>query len=85
MGRSISPEHYFFLCNGSVAGNVRELALLIGDLAADEFNHHVNDEKNDFANWMADVLGRQKLAKELGGSKCQKDHQILIFRNMVKG
>ena len=35
----------------------------------EQFTFHVNDQKNDFANWIADVIGDRSLARELWQTK----------------
>jgi len=61
----INPEHYFKLKSGSVIKNLSDLNLALKKIDDDEFNHHVNEEKNDFANWIRHVFGNEKLADKL--------------------
>lgn len=34
-------------------------------MSDDVFAHHVNSGKNDFSNWLEDVVKHEKLAKDL--------------------
>ena len=65
----VAPEQCFWVNNGSILKNLDELANTLPDLSEDAFYHHVNDEKNDFSNWVRDVIGDQALANDLISSK----------------
>ncbi len=63
-------EHSTFRCHdGQVFWNVRDLARAGSSMPEDVFTFHVNDQKNDFANWIADVIGDRSLARELWQTK----------------
>jgi len=60
------PEQFTFRCvNGYIYWNLRDLARAVSSMDEAVFSYHVNDQKNDFANWAADVIGDHKLAREL--------------------
>ncbi len=60
------PEQFTFRSyNGDVYWNLRDLAQAVASMNDAVFTYHVNDQKNDFANWVADVIGDRKLAREL--------------------
>ena len=42
-----------------------ELSEAINLIDPDTFRHHVNEEKNDFANWVQHVFGEEELANQL--------------------
>ena len=65
----VAPEQCFWVNNGSVLKNLDELANTLPEMNHETFQHHVNNEKNDFSNWIRDVLGDQKLADDLLSSK----------------
>ncbi len=67
-----SPEKCFWACDGQVLKNLGELAGAIEKMSDDVFNYHVTKEKNDFANWVSDVFGEEKLAAELKKAKTAK-------------
>ncbi len=66
------PEKCFWVCDGSVLKNLCELAAALETMNEPTFKYHVNKEKNDFANWVRDVFGDQKLAKGLMKAKTAK-------------
>ena len=59
-------EQSTFRCHDSqVFWNVRDLARAVSSMTDDVFRFHVNSQKNDFARWIADVIGDNALAREL--------------------
>jgi hypothetical protein len=79
----IKPENYFVLGNGGVIKSIKELAETLEYLSDDEFRYHVNDSKNDFANWIRDVFGEKDLADRLFATKDKKDTHIIILKFLV--
>lgn len=67
-----SPEKSFFVSDGSVYANLADLAKGLKKMHPDTYKYHANEEKNDFHNWIKDVFGNQKLAKQALGAKDQK-------------
>jgi hypothetical protein len=76
----ISPHHYFHLRNGQSLKNLEELYSAIKVMSSDDFNHHVNSDKNDFANWVAHVLGEEELAGKLR-AKPTKEAILELIKN----
>lgn len=71
----VAPEQCFWVNNGPILKNLDELANAMPDINDDTFYNHVNSEKNDFSNWIRDVIGDQALAKDLLSS--QDKHSAL--------
>lgn len=61
----VAEEKVFWCHDGSVFKNLIELKNALGKMSDETFSYHVNDEKNDFSNWIRDVIGDGKLAKDL--------------------
>ena len=60
------PEAHAFRCqDGSVFRNMTDLRNALARMADDTFAHHSNAEKKDFAKWVREVIGDNKLATEL--------------------
>jgi len=60
------PEEYVFWCSdGRVFRDMSELAEGLVTMSDDIFVRHANSEKNDFSNWLRDVINDEKLAKDL--------------------
>ena len=60
-----SPEQCFWVNNGPVIKNLSEMADSLACMNDDIFKHHVNKEKNDFGNWVRDVLKDEELANDI--------------------
>ena len=78
----VAPEQCFWVNNGPILKNIEELANTLPGISDDIFQHHVNSEKNDFSNWIRDVVGDQKLANNLLSSK-NKGSALKKVRNRV--
>ena len=60
------PEEYAFrFHDGRLLKNMRELEEALRAISDETFRFHANAEKNDFGNWVRDVIGDQKLAADL--------------------
>lgn len=60
------PEDKAFRCADScVIYDLRELAKALDNMSEETFRYHANDQKNDFANWVSDVIGDRELASNL--------------------
>jgi len=60
------PEDYAFRCQGGlVLRNMTDLRNALARMADDTFAHHSNAEKKDFANWVRDIIGDNKLARDI--------------------
>ena len=77
-----SPEQCFWVNNGPILKNIEELANALPEMSNDIFHHHVNNEKNDFSNWVKDVIGDDKLANDLLSSKT-KDSAVKKIRSRL--
>lgn len=64
------PEQYTFYCrDGCRLWNMRDLQNELLNMTDDMFSYHSNREKTDFSNWVRDVIGDEKLAKDLNKAK----------------
>ena len=62
---SVADEKRFFCQDGSVLASLSELAERLRQMRQEAFRYHATYDKNDFANWVRDVLGDEVLAKKL--------------------
>jgi hypothetical protein len=59
-------EEYAFRCHdGNIFRDMKELADGLFNMSDEVFAHHVNLDKNDFSNWVKNVLKDEKLANDL--------------------
>ena len=80
----IPHEKKFFLCNGDVISTVPELMERLKNMDPAHFNHHVNGERNDFANWVRDVFDNKKLARELSRIKTKEGMAKKLFTSQYQ-
>lgn len=77
---AIKEENYFYVRNGAVLKGREDLLGCLRNIDDECFNHHVTQDRNDFANWVRDILGDESLAKGLSETK---DREEMI--NLVEG
>ena len=70
----------FWTTDGQVLQNLEELKLAFGSMDDEVFLHHVNKEKNDFADWVEQVLGDPECAAALRKSKKPVTAQSVVIR-----
>jgi hypothetical protein len=61
----VPQEHVFWCHDGRTFRDMKELGKALATMPDEIFAYHVNEEKNDFSNWVIDVIGDVKLAKNL--------------------
>jgi hypothetical protein len=60
------PEENAFWCNdGSILRDLGQLKESLSVTSDQCFTYHSNEIKKDYSNWVRDVIGDEKLAKEL--------------------
>jgi hypothetical protein len=55
LSNEVSSEFWFHLADGRVIKSIPELINAIRKMDDWVYNHHVNDEKNDFVRWISDM------------------------------
>ncbi|HTK04429.1 MAG TPA: hypothetical protein VL500_02505 [Candidatus Eisenbacteria bacterium] len=81
--KNVPEEWQAFWCNhGTVLRNLADLSAALADMSAEEFAHHVNGEKNDFATWTEDVLGDATLANKLRLLSTAEASQRMVARRI---
>ena len=61
----VSPEFVFYVCNGEILKNLEELGKALKRMDDTAYEYHVNAERNDFSTWIKDIVGDDKLAKDI--------------------
>ncbi len=67
-----SPEQCFWVNNGPIIKNLSEMANALACMKDEIFSHHVNKEKNDFGNWVRDVLKDEELSNNIIGVRSKE-------------
>ncbi|MDI3543960.1 MAG: hypothetical protein PWQ28_241 [Candidatus Woesearchaeota archaeon] len=81
--REIKPEEYFLLCDGLVLKNIYDLIDALETMSDDVFYYHVNDERNDFFNWLKDVFHEEELAQRILGFRNPLRVEVEILKELV--
>ncbi len=73
----------FFMHDGTALRNLEELREEIKFMSEEDFRRYVNDEKNDFANWIEYVIGDKELADRLRLTKDRENAFKLINSRII--
>ncbi len=76
-------EEQFVVADGRKLGSIADLAYALDDMPNDIFNHHVNEEKNDFSNWVRDIFNENKLAEDIAKKKSQMEIQLSVMKHVL--
>ena len=61
----VPAEYVFYLNDGRILHNLIELRDIFNSMSDELYAFHVNSEKNDFCNWVNDIIHDVILAKDL--------------------
>ena len=61
----VPQEYVFWCCDGQILKNLKELRDAFAVMTEDTFAYHVNAAKNDFHNWVRDIIKDEDLASDL--------------------
>ncbi len=62
---TVQPDKAFWVNNGPILKSLEEFAAALKKLKPEQFLHHVNKQKNDFAKWISEVVGDTILAQRI--------------------
>jgi len=79
----VTQEKCFYFTSGRKAYSIEELSQVLKDMGDAEFRHHVNNERNDFANWVEDVFKESELAHNMR-EVSEKEGLIIILEDFLK-
>ncbi|MBD3204483.1 hypothetical protein GF327_09405 [Candidatus Woesearchaeota archaeon] len=81
--KNAKPDNYFILVTGALLKNLKELAHSFDTMNKWVFDHHVNEQRNDFSTWIRDILKEEDLAEEIRYIRDMKEMQVLIYKYIV--
>ena len=73
MFTDVQPQYHFWVCDGKVLKNIQELQSALKQMSNETYSYHANNEKNDFANWVNDILGNADLAQKLRSARSEQE------------
>ena len=74
----------FVLKNGTKLNSLKDLYGALSIISDDDFSHHVNETKNDFAIWIEHAHGEKFLAAAMRQTKHRHDLQKVVFMALFK-
>ncbi len=77
------PRRYFWLATGEPLRSIRELANTLPRMSEETFRHHVNEDRNDFARWVKDVFGEERLAAAMRKCSSKGELQTLLYNAFI--
>ena len=87
---NVPLDKVFWVCDGRILKNLSELAEAMKTMSDDTFAYHCNPEKNDFTNWIRDIVGDAGLAGELSGVRKREvafkkvKHRIDVLKGKIE-
>jgi len=74
----VPDEKRFWCQDGKLIKNIGELGKALNDMSDETFHYHSGEERSDFSNWIRDVVGDVKLAKDItkAGSRTQANKAV---------
>lgn len=77
------PEQFvFWVHDNGILKNVRELGDALNTMNDETFAYHSNDFKKDFANWVRDIIGDVRLARDLDKARSQAEAARLVAKRV---
>ena len=77
-----SDDTCFWTTDGKILRDLEELAHALHDMEDEIFAHHVTKDKNDFANWVEDVLLDDDCADALRRAKKSTTAQKVVIKQL---
>lgn len=73
-------EHCFWMCDGRVLADLKELGQALAEIEDEVFSHHVTDNRHDFAQWVEDILCDGDCAKKLRETRNKHDARKVVLQ-----
>ena len=81
--KPVSLDKVFYVFEGGTVNSLYQLADALSAMPAKSFSHHVSAVKNDFANWVRDVIDDSELALKLSLQKTRGQMESAV-RGRIK-
>ncbi|MFH1316127.1 MAG: DUF5752 family protein [Candidatus Woesearchaeota archaeon] len=73
--KDVNPDKSFWINNGPIINNLKQLPKAIEKIDDNTFRYHVNKEKNDFSKWIDETIGDKTLSRNLRGIRTKQVFQ----------
>jgi hypothetical protein len=78
----VPDEKHFWCHDGKLLKNLGELEKALIDMRDETFHYHLGEGRNDFSDWVRDVVGDNKLANDLGKAKSRIQSSKAVARRI---
>ena len=78
------PGAHLWIHFGPIVGNLKDFLNSLRNMDAETFRYHVNEQRNDFAKWVEDIMQDQGLAKLLQSIKEKKKYVQAVEKHLKK-
>ncbi len=82
--KDVPVEYSFWLCDGREVRNTAQLAKFAHTMSDETYDYHANMQKNDFADWIRDIVKNEELAYNVRKSKNRKEMSAVINKFLGK-
>jgi hypothetical protein len=82
--KKLDPKFYFYLYDGRVLKNKKDLIAALKNMNDGVFFHHVNPSTNDFSNWLNGVFKEKALASKLAKLKSKEEVLACLTGKKIK-
>jgi len=85
----VSDQYIFWCHDGRILHSIHELKEALEMMSDEAYAHHANKEKNDFSAWVMDIIGDDKLARDISRSsdrrqafECVKAREVFLLSKL---
>jgi len=82
--KDIPPNQHFWARNGTIIKNLHGLKTAIEHMDQETFDHHVNSGKNDFSEWLRNVIKDEELADKVSRTGSKEEMAKVLEENTKK-
>ncbi len=72
----------FYVIDGQVASDINDLLKAIKTMQENAYIYHANKQKNDFSNWLRDVLNEKEIAEKIRNSS--RDEAVKLLEEHLR-
>jgi hypothetical protein len=78
----LPAEKFFYVHDGTVIKSLKELPDALRHMSHETFTFHVNNEKNDFYNWIVGVFNHAAIARKIKAAKSKEMMAKKVFMEL---
>ena len=79
---NVNPKYYLWVCDGQIIKNLQELSNALARMNNNVFRYHVTRDRNDFRQWVKDVLEDPVLTRKMGKYRAVRTMHKVVKRRL---